>query len=402
MRRSWLPLVAVLSFACGTPKAATEEDPLLDAEKDDSFRKPTDHGALLFGQSVTESLDRGARYHAWSFTLPGSASVQIKTSYGGRGTPDTVVYLYRRGETGWGSAIAKNDDAHDDTRWSSLSRALDAGVYRVIVKGYTANEVGRFKLTVDCAGDGCTAAPAPSCLFGETFRDLTDEGLVRVVGRTRFTSPTAPTTLTTLQEAQIIRALHASSHTDVMTIAQAFAAADQNEINLVWIWDGPGDRRFVAVEYGAGDNSYGAYFPVESAEPVAEIHDGDLLECTVKAETCLFADTFPDVRRDGTFVVESTTVLTVASALTAMEEAQLLAAVRESYEDVATVADAFASVDGAQINRIALRHRATGRRFTAFEYGAGDSSCGAIFTAATISRAAEISDGDITNCAAFR
>lgn len=401
--RAWLAVVTLLFVAaCGTAKPAAEEDPLLDAEKDDSFRQPTDHGTILFGQRVVESLDRGSRYHAWSFTLRGDARVALRTSYGGRGTPDTVMYLYRRGAHGWGSAIAKNDDASETSRWSTIDRALGAGVYRVIVKGYTAHEVGRFALTADCSGAGCTMAPPATCLFGDTFGAVGDSGPVRITNRNRFTSPTTPTTLTDLQKTQIIRALHASSYTDVTTIDEAFAAADQNEINLVWIWDENGRRSFVAVEYGAGDNSYGAIFPQDSATPVAEIHDGDLASCTVKAESCLFDGTFTEVRTAGSFVVESQAVLTAASALSATESAQLLAAVRESYADVANVAEAFAAVDEQQVNQYGLRHRGTGRRFTAYEYGAGDNSYGAVFTAATLGRAAAIHDADIYACAVFR
>lgn len=66
------------------------------------------------------------------------------------------------------------------------------------------------------------------------------------------------------------------------------------------------------------------------------------------------------------------------------------------------MAEAFAAVDEQQVNQYGLRHRGTGRRFTAYEYGAGDNSYGAVFTAATLGRAAAIHDGDIYACAVFR
>jgi hypothetical protein len=37
----------------------------------------------------------------------------------------------------------------------------------------------------------------------------------------------------------------------------------------------------VAFKYWAGDNPYGAIFPLDSAAPVALIQDGELNACTV-------------------------------------------------------------------------------------------------------------------------
>ena len=51
---------------------------------------------------------------------------------------------------------------------------------------------------------------------------------------------------------------------------------------------------------------------------------------------------------------------------------------------------AFAAVDQQVIRRVDLYDEAGGRAFTAFEYGAGDNSYGAIFVAGTKTRAASI------------
>lgn len=404
--RPWLPFVAAAALAaCGAPgpsdKPTAEDSPLLDAEKDDSLRKPTDHGPIAFAQAQTAAFDGTAQYHAWTFALSGAATVSVKTGFGGRGTPDTVAYLYRRAPSGtWGSAIAKNDDADAGTRWSSITKALGAGAYRVIVKGYTAREVGRFALTVGCAGADCAPATA-ACLFGATYGDLDGNSALRVTNRNTLTAASA-STLTVLQGAQIVRALHASTHTDVTTIDEAFRAADGGEITLVWIWDQAGARSFVAVEYGAGDNSYGAIFPQDAAEPVALIQDGDLNQCTVKAETCLLGNTYSDLRTSDAFVVEAK-VLTASSTLTTLERSQLLATVREAYAQVQTVAEAFRTVgDGGRINQLQLTDRTTSKKLTSYEYSAGDNSYGAIFTAGTTTRAAAIHDGDLSSCAVFR
>lgn len=39
------------------------------------------------------------------------------------------------------------------------------------------------------------------------------------------------------------------------------------------------ERWFVVYEYGAGDNSYGAFFEQQGTTVLASIHDGDLLIC---------------------------------------------------------------------------------------------------------------------------
>jgi hypothetical protein len=70
-------------------------------------------------------------------------------------------------------------------------------------------------------------------------------------------------------------------------------------------------------------------------------------------------------------------------------------AVQESNAAVSTVAGAFASVDQGEVNIVSLVHTASGRRFTAFEFGAGDNSYGAIFTDGTTQLTAAIHDGDL-------
>jgi hypothetical protein len=56
---------------------------------------------------------------------------------------------------------------------------------------------------------------------------------------------------------------------------------DEQEVRRVWFTHPASGREFVAYEYGAGDNSYGAFFARDALEVASQIHDGDLLECTV-------------------------------------------------------------------------------------------------------------------------
>jgi hypothetical protein len=273
----FLALAACVAGDLGDPDKGGEEDALPADGKLDSFRSPIDHGALTWGVPGTSKLASTAKFHAWDFTLYGGADVELvtgpQTSNGH--TVDTVLYLYREGASGWGSYIARNDD-HDDTLWSRLIRNLGAGHYRVLVKGYSASTTGKFAVTGTCTGGGCAPAAA-ECLLGTTYgewRDSPDYDTLRQV------KLTAASQLEGLEPDQIVVALHASSHTDVTTVAEAFERVDGGEINVTERQHRATGQITVAFEYGAGDNSYGAIFYVSTVEEAALIHDGDLLDCT--------------------------------------------------------------------------------------------------------------------------
>lgn len=138
-------------------KGAEEE---LGDGKADSFASPSEHGELSFGARSESELTASARFHSWTFSLTGSAKVKLETELGAPNL-DTVVYLYKQGANGsWGSAIAKNDDANDDTAASLLSKSLGKGRYRVIVKAFKTSQRGAFSLAGACDGAGC---PVTTC-----------------------------------------------------------------------------------------------------------------------------------------------------------------------------------------------------------------------------------------------
>lgn len=235
-----------------------------------------DHGELPrpIDAWTEAALSARDRVHLWTFTLDGRAEVAIRTGRAGRGTVDTVLALQRDTARGW-RALARDDDGGDGL-YSALERGLEAGHYRIRVSGYLPFERGSFALTVACSGAGCGTAPPP-CVFGDTFREI---------DRDRFTFAerivlTAASPLDALAATQVVRAVQASAHSDVTTPGEAFARVDQNEINRIPLLDTATEQRYVAYEYGAGDNSYGAIFLDGGTTRVVEIHDGELVECTV-------------------------------------------------------------------------------------------------------------------------
>lgn len=140
------------------------EEEIVDG-KADALSSAVDHGALALspGRSTVVAADISAkeRLHSWSFTLSDQAEVALNTQQFSVMSPrelDTVLYLYRqRADGSFGHYIARNDDAAyaSESGWSELSIELEAGTYRVLLKGYRKADVGMAALQAICTGSGC-------------------------------------------------------------------------------------------------------------------------------------------------------------------------------------------------------------------------------------------------------
>lgn len=95
----------------------------------------------------------------------------------------------------------------------------------------------------------------------------------------RVLTPASIPSLSVLERSQIILAVRESAHTDVTTIQEAFQRVDGHEINWSVLQNEAYNQFYVEVEYGAGDNSYGAFFYWGTDSIAAAIHDGDQYEC---------------------------------------------------------------------------------------------------------------------------
>jgi hypothetical protein len=155
-----------LLFACddGASSSApvdakgVEEGALSDYEADsksDSWRSPTEHGAFLPNTQATGRFADGSLYHAWTFDLNDAAKVNLAVTSSDKNL-DTVAYLYRQNtDTGrWGRYIAKNDDSNG-TVFSTIEESLEAGNYRLMVKGFKRALRGSFVVDYGCEGAGC-------------------------------------------------------------------------------------------------------------------------------------------------------------------------------------------------------------------------------------------------------
>jgi len=282
--RALFPVVFVAvwsgSFvACESQMTAKAlEEPLgSDALKDDSFRSPTSHGELAFGQPATTELTSDHRHHAWTFELAGPASVSLVTR-----PPvepgvevDTVLYLYREGASGWGRYIARNDD-HGETLFSKLDRDLEAGRYRVLVKGYAKSTMGPFSLESACDGDGCPALAR--CLLGNTSSELfadpafAGRGFQLIEDAALYPAST---------QAQLVAAAKVLDPS-VSDLAQAMAASSRVERFLVERV-ATGALYHVVTLRDGDDRTFGAAFRGETVEIVAEVRDSQLIGCSLLA-----------------------------------------------------------------------------------------------------------------------
>jgi hypothetical protein len=166
---------------------------------------------------------------------------------------------------------------------SDVSRAVTYAKEKLIAKydlnnnGLSPAEVKKMsltgKLSVDLARElKAAAANGKGALEAPTFHDFLDQ--VKVTSERTLTSADASSISPELTK-QIIAACHQSSHTDVKTLADAFEAVDQGEFVIREGTDKKTGAKYLSVDYGAGDNTYGAIFKTGSAKPVIGIHDGD-------------------------------------------------------------------------------------------------------------------------------
>lgn len=126
-----------------------------------------------------------------------------------------------------------------------------------------------------CAEEILSRRLDATCVFGAQYRDLFRPGALVVLSREVLTETTA---LSPLGIAQVIAAVDVSSW-EPTTREEAFAAVDGGQIHRTALWDASGRRAFTALEYGAGDNSYGAIFAHGTLTQAARIQDGDLYGC---------------------------------------------------------------------------------------------------------------------------
>jgi hypothetical protein len=233
------------------------------------------------------------------------------------------------------------------------------------------------------------------CVFGTSLADLMPPRFVQG-GLTQHTDAGA---LTDLQRAQFVRAMHASTHDEVTTAEEALAAADEGVILTRPVRDDIAIRPYTLVTYGAGDNTYGAIFDDQASVALAEVHDGDIYECLVEPQTCIFGPLFGFGDVEG-LTVGAGVVFTSADDLSDVERDQVAAA-GQRWTAATTAAELLALVTDGEVVFTKVTHDATGRSFAFVTYILGDHRFGQAFASGTLDPVVDINDNVHERCDAF-
>lgn len=397
MRKLLLAGVVVSSSLVGCAASSGDASDLPDTLVDgaaDSWASPT-----AFGNLFNQVWQRGefrpsdsVKYPSWKFSLSGDASVHVFTRQAPTDEPDLTnaqLYLYKHDEdAGAWKRIAKGTSGD----WGTITKDLGEGSYRVLAKAASADDEGQFLLRMECTGRGC--ASRDQCLMGDgEFWEVEDvhDGALLSSGNDELTSANM---IQPQLAAQIIAAVNESSN-EVTTLAEAFDAVDGNVVNRYRFWDNLQQRTMIAIEYGAGDNSYGAFFVEDSATVAAGIHDGFIENCTVAPKMCVFGETMGEAEFMPGMKLTADDEYSSPEGIDELTAQQIIKAVDSS--EATTLADAIANVDEGTVYVRRYTHE-DGRKFVEVQFHAGDNPVGAFYRDGSADIVATNSDGDLGDC----
>ncbi|PTL80179.1 hypothetical protein DAT35_29670 [Vitiosangium sp. GDMCC 1.1324] len=200
-------------------------------------------------------------------------------------------------------------------------------------------------------------------------------------------TPASIPSLSELDRAQIIAAVHESAHTDVITIEEAFDAVDEDRINRFVLRDSYTNQFYVEIEYGAGDNSYGAYLYWGTAQVAAAIHDGFPEECGPSVFNYDLGDTAPECHGFLDYANTATFVQLDAYLPSNVAQAIVNARAAQPFSSVASVV----AVDGVAETRLQQLYTA------AKNGGYVGASCSGIYDQVAVSTAGATAIVDFVN-----
>lgn len=288
-KSSSLILIGALAlWGCGQPvedeaKGQAPAPPSLVDGKADATNGVVPRGTLTPGEegALSETFTGKGEFHAYEIALVADAPVTLEvTQKGSSRKLDTMLYIMGQGDKpGAYTELLASDD---DSGWGALSRVRDfvpdaTGTYLVLVGTFAFAERGAYRLKAEC-GEGNACAPsAQACVFGDHYSEIFGgAAALAITGRREIT---ASSSVTSLEREQVFAAV-TSTYDEPTTYAQAVDIVDQGLINQTRIWDASNRRAYIAYEFGAGDNSYGAIVHADSNQLAALIQDGALVGCT--------------------------------------------------------------------------------------------------------------------------
>ncbi|MGH1349033.1 MAG: hypothetical protein ACRBN8_46300 [Nannocystales bacterium] len=115
------------------------------------------------------------------------------------------------------------------------------------------------------------------CSLGLTYASTPMQAHITTVDRVEYTLASAQGAGPT-QQAQIAAAA-SGVYGETLTLSEAFDRVDAGRINVVEFYDLSNNAAYTAIEFGAGDTSVGAFFLAGTTQNIADIGDGDILNC---------------------------------------------------------------------------------------------------------------------------
>jgi hypothetical protein len=267
-----LLLLAGLAGCDSATEPGEEQDPLGE-HIDDAQLSPVKHGRLYFGAEFAARLSAGAR-EVWTFELGGQGQAHVSASTSSTAGVDTVLYLYRW--DGRWTLVDKNDDTDEQTVTSSLAADLEAGLYRLVVKGHGHGTRGDYSVELGCTGDGC---PAQECLWSSATYDW-ENPRDALLGAQWQKSLSEGAPMSSLTEQQLIAAANLVAPVDS---AAYFFRTVSPTITVTRLVDRMGGREFTTYSYQTPTGLFGAAF-AEDGQLVSTWHENQLSSaCTVFA-----------------------------------------------------------------------------------------------------------------------
>lgn len=173
--------------------------------------------------------------------------------------------------------------AKDIQRAIAYAKEHMVAKYDLNANGLSKTEIAKMSLTgrlaVDLAKALKAAAVTPPPTTPDTGLVQNGESFYPLIERMNVTSEkriTGERGVDDTLKAQLIAACHESTYDHVASLKDAFEAVDQGEFVVRNFTDPSSGKKYTAIDYGAGDNTYGAIFEAGKTKPAVGIHDGDL------------------------------------------------------------------------------------------------------------------------------
>lgn len=375
-----LPFIAALSLAtaCGAADEAELGGPA--SEPGDLFA-PTDgktdvagrvtmRGDLSFGQPVSGAFVEDLQFEAFVLRARANAPFTLEvTSSGTDAALEPVLFVYGpKTEAGYGTRAWKRDDGG----WGKHPRlkglvAPVTGEYLVVLGTSDGLGRGAYQLSAACEVGDC--AP-PAAVLPEACPEAAAAGVITCVGARVFGPGNGPEAVARPTPEDALESC---------VDAEGFALS----------WD--------AVCAATPDVACDAPFE-EVLATVAPLCQA-VLTPVLRREICAFGDTWRGIQHAPDLTVTRERTARQVSHFQGLEGAQVVAAmVAAGHTDVRTPDEALALADGEEINLVDLWHEGAGKAYLGVEFGAGDTSVGAILPVGETTVAVVNSDGDLYDC----